>query len=500
MSKVSRRTALGAFGVGAAALAGYRLLGESDSAARAGNNPVVRENRASGSRKWAVGRGGTKGVTDELVQMQGYASKTSVGCGESIDFHLSSHLAQDCTVAIYRIGHYGGSGARHLLTSDPVPVRPRTKPTAASGTGLIACDWPVAWTLDVPKTWVSGIFLAVFTSQDGYRAFTPFVVRDTARRSDILMVVPFTTYQAYNFWPYDGHGGKNLYRGFTAEGVWGGIDDRAFKVSFDRPYTRSGTPNWFKLDTGAARWAESAGYDITYASSVDLHEGRVDPSHYRVMMFSGHDEYWSKEMRDCAEKAVSAGTHLAFLAANNIYFHIRLEDSADGRSGRVVTCYKESPDPEPGPSGPTARWRDLGTKHQHAEQGLLGVQYNGILKNPVPLIVRESGHWFWSGTGLRDGDEIPDLIAVETDGFDPSMPRPADTELTLLSASPYADRLGRGHFVQNTGLSENQQGTLVFVAGTFHWPLALDEPGHVNPHVRRATRNLLTRMLEHRGA
>ncbi|CAM5665381.1 hypothetical protein SMICM304S_05120 [Streptomyces microflavus] len=43
---------------------------------------------------------------------------------------------------------------------------------------------------------MSGIYLAVFTSADGFRSSTPFVVRDTERRSDLLMVLPFTTYQA----------------------------------------------------------------------------------------------------------------------------------------------------------------------------------------------------------------------------------------------------------------------------------------------------------------
>ena len=114
----------------------------------------------------------------------------------------------------------------------------------------------------------------------------------------------------------------------------------------------------------------------------------------------------------------------------------------------------------------------------------------------MPLVVRQSSHWFWSGTGLRDGDEIPDLIAVEADGFDPSMPRPAGTRQTLLSASPYVDKLGRGRAVQNTSLCENHRGTLVFVAGTFSWPLALNDPAHINPQVQRATHNLLTRMLE----
>ncbi|MFE7615000.1 N,N-dimethylformamidase beta subunit family domain-containing protein [Streptomyces sp. NPDC057496] len=459
---------------------------------------VVRENRAIGSDTWAVGRDGTSGVTDTLAQIQGYTSRTSVERGDSIAFHLASHITQKCTISIYRIGHYGGSGARHLTTSEPVAVEPQTKPDADAETGLIACDWPVSWTLDIPSTWVSGIFLAVFTSEDGHRSYTPFVVRDTDRRSDILMVVPFTTYQAYNIWPFDGRTGKNLYKGYTPEGKLGGNAERAFKVSFDRPYAQAGMPRWFDMDTSASRWAESVGYDVTYVSSVDLHDGQIDPSKYTAIVFSGHDEYWSKAMRDCAEEAVETGTHLAFLASNNIYFHIRLEPNAKNQPNRVVTCYKEAPDPDADAAGPTVRWRQLGKRHRKAEQGLLGVQYNGILKDPVPLVVRKSSHWFWSGTGLRDGDEIPDLIAVEADGFNPSMPHPDGTRQTLLSASPYVDSWGRGRTVQNTSLCENHQGTFVFVAGTFHWPLALNNPEHINPQVQRATHNLLTRMLEPR--
>ncbi len=505
MSKVSRRTALGAIGIGAVGVVGYQLRGEAASspvvrpAPRTGDNPVVTENRAPGSDAWTVGNAGTKGVRDEGAQIQGYASATSVSPGESIGFHISSHREQTCTVAVYRVGHYEGVGARLMVTGDDVRVEPRKKPEADAETGLIACDWPVSWTLDVPETWVSGLFLAVFTSHDGYRSYTPFVVSDTGRKSDILLVVPFTTYQAYNIWPLDGHTGKNLYKGYASEGVLGGNEVRAFQVSFDRPYAESGMARWLDMDMSAARWAESHGYDVTYATSVDLHEGRVDPSHYTAMVFSGHDEYWSKEMRDRAEEAVAVGTHLAFLASNNIYFHIRVEDSADGRPGRVVTCYKEAPDPEPGETGPTVRWRKLGKKHLRAEQGLLGVQYNGILHEPAPLVVRESKHWFWAGTGLRDGDEIPDLVAVEADGFNPSMPRPEDTEQTLLSASPYGDSMGRGRKVQNSSLCVHGDGTLVFVAGTFHWPLALHAPAHANEHVQRATKNLVDRMLTPRG-
>ncbi|MFE7522118.1 N,N-dimethylformamidase beta subunit family domain-containing protein [Streptomyces halstedii] len=509
MTNLSRRTALGAIGITAVGAIGYQLRTQEAAGTvtsptrptpRTGSNAVVRENAETGSQDWVIGHRDTVGANDAAAQIQGYASKTSVDPGESVDFHIWSHVAQTCTVAIYRIGHYGGAGARHLSTSRAVAVEPRTRPAADPTTGLIACDWPVSWTLEIPRTWISGLFLAVFTSEDGFRSYTPFVVRDTSRRSDVLMVVPFTTYQAYNLWPSDGRIGKNLYKGFTPDGKLGANPERAFRVSFDRPYAHTGLPSWFEMDTSAARWAEESGYDITYASSVDLHEGGLDPAEYTAVIFSGHDEYWSADMRRWAEKAVEEGTHLAFLGSNNIYFHIRIEASGDGRDGRVVTCYKQDEDPEPGPDGPTERWRTLGKKHKKAEQGLLGVQYNGMLAEPVPLVVQESSHWFWAGSGLRDGDQIPDLIAVEADGFNPSMPRPQDSEQTLLSASPYDDSMGRGRRVQNTSLCENTRKTMVFVAGTFYWPLALNEPEHLNPRVQRATTNLLAEMLKRYSA
>lgn len=174
------------------------------------------------------------------------------------------------------------------------------------------------------------------------------------------------------------------------------------------------------MDTSAARWAEEAGYDITYASSIDLHDSLIDASQYTAVIFSGHDEYWSKDMRDCAEDAVAVGTHLAFLGSNNVSVHIRVEPAVNSRDGRPVTCYLQDEDPE------SARRPDRTLAHtqQEAEHGLLGVQCNGIGAKPVPLVVRESDHLFWVGTACADNDEIPELVAVEADRFDPSVPRP----------------------------------------------------------------------------
>ncbi|WP_262387189.1 N,N-dimethylformamidase beta subunit family domain-containing protein [Streptomyces sp. TRM49041] len=421
------------------------------TASRTGDNPIVLENQAVGSDGWAVGHGGTMGVDEKRPQLQGYASSTSVSGGESLDFHIASHVPQSCTVAIYRVGHYGSARARHLLTGDDVRVTPRKSARAQHGSRAAACDWPVSWTLDVPDAWVSGIHLAVFTSEDGHRAYTPFVVRDTARPSDILIVLPFATYQADNAEDRRGPG--------------------MFKVSFDQPYAGLGLPRGFGRDTSTARWAEEACYDVTYATDLDLHEGRIAPSRHTAIVFSGRHAHWSEQMRDVAGRAVGAGTHLAFLGPDVADLRTRVEPAPNGRPGHVLTCYRDARDPVAG-SG----------------------------EQPEPLVVRDSAHWLWSGSELRDGEPVPGLTAAAADGDTRIAPPGTRGAGQTLLAEPRTDGRGQSRLTGagHTRVYENGRKTLVFVAGTAHWPLALHEPEHVSAHVQRATAALLTRMLEPR--
>jgi hypothetical protein len=499
MPAMSRRTALSLLALTAVSTssscgtAGAQPAQHDSKGQGRAANPVVRENVLDGDSGWQLA--GVRTSDDVIRQIQGYASRTSVNVGGSLDFHVSVAGDRAFTVSIYRLGHYGGAGGRRLLTSGSMRGTELPAPAADPDTGLIQCDWPVSWTLALPADWTSGYFLAVFDTDDGFRSCTPFVVRDDARKADFVVVVPFSTYQAYNFWPADGRTAKNLYKGYVQPGKVGGIPERAFQVSFDRPYSHGGMPSWSDLDIAAARWLEATGFDVAYASSLDLHEQRLPAGKHAAMIFPGHDEYWSKAMRDSTESAVDGGTHLAFLAANNIYWHVRFDAARDGRRNRVVTCYKDTPDPEADENGPTRNWRKIGKRRSQAEQRLLGVQYNGMLADPLPLVIRKSRHWFWAGTGVRDGDAVPGLVAVEADGWNPKIKLSRRANQTLLSETPYEDRLGRGARVQNTSLYETDRGTLVFAAGTFHWNLALVDSAYTDVRIQRATRNLLIRML-----
>ncbi|MFE0649318.1 N,N-dimethylformamidase beta subunit family domain-containing protein [Streptomyces sp. NPDC059534] len=172
MPQLSRRTVLRGLGAGAGAavaapalLAGTAVAAPAVPGLRTGDNPVVRENRAPGSGRWAVGCDETSGVDPVHPEIEGRADRDSVAPGETLRLRLSTAGA---TVSVYRIGHYGGARARHLLTE--------------TGVGTV-------WTLEVPDTWVSGLHLAVLTTPGGHRAHVHFVVREPARPSGVLHVV-----------------------------------------------------------------------------------------------------------------------------------------------------------------------------------------------------------------------------------------------------------------------------------------------------------------------
>ena len=44
---------------------------------------------------------------------------------------------------------------------------------------------------------------------------------------------------------------------------------------------------------------------------------------YRLLVSVGHDEYWSKEMRDNVENFAASGGHVVFLSGNVCWFQVR---------------------------------------------------------------------------------------------------------------------------------------------------------------------------------
>ena len=442
-------------------------------------NIITDENARPGTDRWQL-----RSTPSE--EIAGYASATSVAAGETLRFYVSTP-DPTFTIEIFRMGWYGGLGGRRVTDALDRPGGSQPMPVADAD-GMIRCNWQESYAVNIPTSWVSGVYLAKLTGKpSGNQSYVLFVVKDE-RPADLLFQSSVTTYQAYNNW-----GGKSLYRHNSA-GTW------ARKVSFDRPYATDTGPGGFifRWEYNMVRWLEREGYDVTYVTNIDIHARPATILRTKAFLSVGHDEYWTWEMRANVEAARDSGVDLAFFSANTCYWQIRLEDDL-----RTIVGYKETAlatDPFANDGNPlndhlvTTKWRQVPV--MRPEEALIGVMY---VESPIDgdIVVDNASHWVFANTGLKNGDILQGLLGYEVDAIHGMQSPP---NLVRLAHSPFVSEENERGF-SDMSIYTTASGTLVFATGTIQWSWGLDNFGprvrgdRTSPAAQQITRNVLTRMI-----
>ncbi|HET7785547.1 MAG TPA: N,N-dimethylformamidase beta subunit family domain-containing protein, partial [Myxococcales bacterium] len=438
-------------------------------------NPVLAENQLQGDASWK--RGFSNPYPDHVIE--GYADRVSARSGELVQLMMrSDQPGAFASWTLYRVGWYGGAGARALIGGNTaLPAQNACSNTAT--TGLVRCSWPPTFSVPVPDDAVSGLYLVrVVRTSDSIGVLIPLVVRDD-RQADLLFQSSVLTAQAYNNW-----GGEGLYSD-SSDQVPGGF---AVQVSFDRPYdSDDGSGQVLRYEALMARFLERYGYDVTYTTSLDVvREGYASFLRRGAFLSVGHDEYWPGEERDIVEAARDAGMPLYFFGANAAYWKVRLSGAGGDGNARLVTCYKARPRNDPLHETPqqTGRFRDEDI-HRPEEQ-LVGTMYESWLLFGQPWTVLDASHPIYQGTGLSAGDSIPQLVGYEYDRtFDQDTPAPP----SIVARSPLVDGEGKPGFAEATAYTA-PGGALVFGAGSIYWARGVDGPLR-DARVERMTANLL---------
>ncbi|MEU4831227.1 N,N-dimethylformamidase beta subunit family domain-containing protein [Streptosporangium sp. NPDC023615] len=408
------------------------------------------------------------------MTVHAYAESTSCALGGALRFHLARGS---------RAPLHGSVRVEDVATGLPV--------LDAEFTGPL-------WTLDVPASWSSSLYRAVFTSgeESGEESGqVHFAVRAARPRSPILLSIPFPTWQAYN---RAGIPGESIY--------WTEEPTRAARVSFDRP---GGGPPPERWEEGMIRWLGPAGYDVDYCSALDLHDGRELLSGYRLLVVNGHDEYWSAGMRDRVEEFVRRGGNLAVFSGNTCWWQFRLEDD-----GRTMVCHRDAvtdPMAASDPALTTVEWSSAPVNRP--ENGLIGVSFRRgagtwgpymRLMHEESYVARFPGHWAFEGTGLAEGDafgrgalgyETDACDFVEEDGVPVATGRDGTPPSFVILATAdlrHWHRYGQGGMA-TMGVLGLGAGT-VFTASTVNWGNTLHDPV-----VDRITRNVLDRLSARTG-
>jgi hypothetical protein len=91
---------------------GFRGDGARRLIASAGSNPITVENSQTGNpaSEWDIDGAGDPSI-------QGFATDISVNTGQTVTFKIQTQ-STNYKIDIYRLGYYGGNGARRVATTD----------------------------------------------------------------------------------------------------------------------------------------------------------------------------------------------------------------------------------------------------------------------------------------------------------------------------------------------------------------------------------------------
>jgi hypothetical protein len=492
---------------GAAALTTQLPLAANGIPARQ-SELIRQENAQPGSTDWQLTRVRTDAPGFRSPWVEGYCSHQSVGAGDTLDIFLSANPARKVKLEIFRLGYYGGQGARKITELGPFDVKAQISPKPGEK-NLHECRWERTTQIQIPTDWVSGVHVGRLTTlpesadEPYWQSYIVFIVKDE-RPADILFQCSDNTWQAYNRWP-------NNFSIYThpkgTQGPWA-------DVSFDRPYGREsqhagivndpltvGAGEFIPFEFPMAYWLEQHGYDVSYCSNSDM----VTPERglrCKAFLSVGHDEYWDIRQFRSVEKMRDEGVNLLFFSGNAICWVTPMRASSSGASNRIIFR-----------GGPYGANQDYAEERQKThgpfpergpDEGLLmGARNVEPINGCGDWTCQLPEHWMFAGTGMKKGEFIPGLVGWEYHG------KPA-TEIPGLEVVGSGTAWVGGVRPQQWAATiyPGPKGNFVFNAATIFWCQGLSTPPghilpwshHVRPHgpdprVQKITENLMQRAV-----
>lgn len=492
------------------------------------SNAIVLENQKQGTPQsvWQVNPG------QDSPQLEGFTTAISTDIGGTVQFKIDNLTGNpNYQVQIYRLGYYGGDGARLITTLQHTLSVAQPAPITNAATGEVdAGNWSVTDSWNIPTDAVSGVYVANVVQ--GSQIFQiPFVVKDPNSTSDIVFQTNDQTWQAYNGW-----GGADLYGGNGPA-----PNGAAYAVSYNRPImTLDGSgvdsgpqDSLFGAEYSAIYWLEENGYDVSYISGIDAATNGSLLLNHKIYMDVGHDEYWTNSQVANVQAAVNAGVNLAFMSGNEIFWQTQLTPSIDGSNtaNRTLVTYKDSHFQQLiNPSGQGTgtfeapiSWGGAGmpsnalTGTAFQIDGVNGTPGNGGLGS-ITIPYGQTLLRFWRNTGVantapgQDATLASDLLGYEWDSSPDNGFMPVGlvnlSSTTVTSSQAYNTEFGN---VDTSGTATHNlveyrdptSGALVFGAGTVMWSWGLAQQSYStafgsplppDPNVQQATVNLFADM------
>ncbi len=253
--------------------------------------------------------------------LDGYTDKVSYRAGDSVAFYLNGKSKQGGNLPLSIVGNHSSGGISIAGFTNVILQQPTNSEPWKNGFGY--AQTPIQNSTN-NKWLVPG--LAVLPS--GYYLLdgkVPFIVKGDKINSDIVIVCPTNTINAYTV-----SGGKSLYNDCVTNYpncTWTGVP--ATTVSFQRPQDyKQGLMDAF------LEWIHNTEYKVNVISDADM-DDYSEIENAKLLIVIGHSEYWTRQARLNFDQFVDGGKNALILSGNTMWWQVRYTPDKN-----KMSCYR----------------------------------------------------------------------------------------------------------------------------------------------------------------
>jgi len=375
----------------------------------------ILENKLRGSIDWTIPKG--LEINNEI---QVFVEGGGVHKGQEIIFRgVSSNLeGSQCTVRIFRLGWYHGTGARSVFDSKELTINygETWNEDDLPNRSLIeqGPKWPVIFSKIVPNDWCDGMYVARFESIHGGSILVPFWLTSPSEAEGLSICFSPLNIQSRNWW--GGASATQVINGKPKrkKGLYHAIGTPA--ISINRPMYNARGGDFLRWAYPLVRFLERHEIPVTYITDLDIEaEGKV-PELITNLVTVGPMRYWthtfddsvndfcSKEGNVYAHLGAEAGQHLVQFnpVSGNIFFH------GDGAQERLVNPLTGSRPSGSKPRSPWGNMQFIGQQNIAHEKikGIVGSSWDRVIDDREIIISGKGRHKFLRYTVAQTSQKI----------------------------------------------------------------------------------------------
>lgn len=446
-----------------------------------------------------------------LATVKGYPGQISVFNNQRISFHIAASTPT-ITIFIYKVGE----SQPKIIKEGKNFIQVRNLSPLICPAAEFGCDWKESYSLSV-EGWESGLYQAyliegvhttppnnILARKEDHSSIyesIPFIVKSANTQNKVLLQLPTNTWQAYNNSGF--FNSACLYPFPQCRNHQNSFHLQSVEISFERPFHKDVTAEVYPF----IKWAKENNIPLDFAANHDL-ENYPFISRYKLIISVGHDEYWTKTMKENLEKFRDAGGNLIFLTSNTMFWNSRYQKAAN-----ILVSYKNYIRFDPfsdqtkidyDPTLVTGRFPFI-NNHEATLLGNFSNEFAGKGGFTLYSVSDPSISWIFEGTGLQNNEKIGELSsaagAKEVDSIpftflnNKPMPKQDLTPAKNLKIIGIGDlaKINATMTIYNSrpDVYSWGEGATVFSAGSWNWATqSIDK----DQRIQRITFNLIKKM------